>query len=187
MPIPIPPATKYPSEQNPTTPLILDLPAEFQALCKRDGVTPEQVLRSFVADLCAIENFLVDPRDDGYTSSGSDERMLALRYYERCGYTMNGRERLAKRKDELTKESVKLGEQLSVLEALESEATKKMDALFKQHDADGDTFFEEEPWFAEYEALQTQQCTLCEAVDRVEIAITTLEAELEEIDVALYA
>lgn len=59
--------------------ITLQLPAEFVALCQRDGIAPEVVLRGFVADLCEL-------RAGEYNTNGSDERMLAGEYYERVGY-----------------------------------------------------------------------------------------------------
>jgi hypothetical protein len=66
--------------------LTLDLPPEFIALCEADGVTPEIVLRGFIADLCGLMNWQANPRADGYSSNGSDERHMAQAYYERVGY-----------------------------------------------------------------------------------------------------
>jgi hypothetical protein len=66
--------------------LVLHLPDEFIALCERDGVSPETVLRGFIADVCGIVSWARDPRDDGYCSNGSDERDMAYAYYERVGY-----------------------------------------------------------------------------------------------------
>ena len=64
----------------------LELPAEFIALCEEDQIDPQTVLRGFIADLCAIMNWVSDPRADGYSSHGSDERELARAYYEWVGY-----------------------------------------------------------------------------------------------------
>jgi hypothetical protein len=64
----------------------LELPAEFLELCAEDKVAPETVLRGFIADLCEIRNYASEPREDGYSSNGSDERMLARQYYDRVGY-----------------------------------------------------------------------------------------------------
>jgi len=64
----------------------LKLPDEFIELCREDGVTPETVLRGFIADLCEIMNYIDDPRADGYSSNGSDERDMARSYYDRVGY-----------------------------------------------------------------------------------------------------
>lgn len=69
-----------------TTKLTIELPPEFIELCQDDGVTPETVLRGFIADLCGIINWQASPRDDGYSSNGSDERGIAQAYYERVGY-----------------------------------------------------------------------------------------------------
>jgi hypothetical protein len=57
----------------------LVLPTEFLMLCRRDNVKPSEVLRGFIADLCGLES-----RE--YCTNGSDERMYARAYYERCGY-----------------------------------------------------------------------------------------------------
>lgn len=38
---------------------------------------PETVLRGFVADLAGIINQHTNPRTDGYSSNGSDERNMA--------------------------------------------------------------------------------------------------------------
>ncbi len=66
--------------------LTLQLPPEFVALCESDGVEPEQVLRGFIADLAEIVSWADSPRQDGYSSNGSDERRYAMEYYERVGY-----------------------------------------------------------------------------------------------------
>jgi hypothetical protein len=42
------------------------------------------VLRGFVADLCDLQNPVARPREDGYSSNGSDERLLAQAYFERA-------------------------------------------------------------------------------------------------------
>ena len=70
-------------QQNRIT---LDLPPEFIEICKIDGIEPETVLRGFIADLAGIVNWASQPRADGYSSNGSDERGLAMAYYERVGY-----------------------------------------------------------------------------------------------------
>lgn len=66
--------------------ITIDLPEEFIELCQQDEIEPEQVLRGFIADLAEIMNWASDPREDGYSSNGSDERMKAREYYERVGY-----------------------------------------------------------------------------------------------------
>ncbi len=65
------------------TELRLDLPREFRELCEEYGVTPRAALRSFVADVCSLQNLLALPREDGYSSNGSDERLFASQYWER--------------------------------------------------------------------------------------------------------
>ena len=66
--------------------ITLELPPEFIALCKSDNVPPEVVRRGFIADLAEIVNWIDNPRADGYSSNGSDERRYAMEYYERVGY-----------------------------------------------------------------------------------------------------
>jgi hypothetical protein len=66
--------------------ITIELPIEFIELCEGDGVTPEIVLRGFIADLAGIHNWVANPRADGYSSNGSDERSMAQEYYERVGY-----------------------------------------------------------------------------------------------------
>lgn len=57
----------------------LTLPTEFLMLCRQDNVKPSEVLRGFIADLCGLATH-------EYSTNGSDERMHARAYYERCGY-----------------------------------------------------------------------------------------------------
>jgi len=78
--------------------LVVDLPPEFIALCERDGTTPATVLRGFIADLCGLVTWAhPDPaagrpeRHDGYSTNGSDERMMARDYYDRVGYPWHRR------------------------------------------------------------------------------------------------
>ena len=66
--------------------ITLELPPEFIAQCKADGIEPAVVLRGFIADLAEIMNWTDNPRADGYSSNGSDERRMAREYYERVGY-----------------------------------------------------------------------------------------------------
>ncbi len=78
-------------DQAPDSPfqtecLSLELPAEFVGMCRKDGVEPETVLRGFIADVAGITSWVSNPRSDGYVSNGSDERGLAMEYYERVGY-----------------------------------------------------------------------------------------------------
>lgn len=49
--------------------------AAFIEMCFRDGTTPAEVLEGFICDLTGAER-----------TRGSDERMYAGQYYERCGY-----------------------------------------------------------------------------------------------------
>ena len=70
--------------EDQTKPLEIDLPPEFFELCESRGLTAEQVLRGFVADLCELQNYVVLPREDGYSSNGSDERMYAMQWFDRA-------------------------------------------------------------------------------------------------------
>lgn len=54
----------------------IDPPVQFAALCQKHGVKPDAVIQQFMRDLCGLEG-----------SSGSDERLLAQLYYDRCGYS----------------------------------------------------------------------------------------------------
>lgn len=45
----------------------------FRELCEKYGITPEQLLEGFIADLTF-----------GEKNHGSDERMMAVEYVERC-------------------------------------------------------------------------------------------------------
>ena len=65
--------------------LTVELPPEFIALCKRDNVAPEVVLRGFIANLCELTSWINNPRADDYSNNGSDERRYAMEYYERVG------------------------------------------------------------------------------------------------------
>ncbi len=54
----------------------ISAPEQFVALCQKHGVKAEIVIQQFMRDLCGLEG-----------SSGSDERLLAQLYYDRCGYS----------------------------------------------------------------------------------------------------
>ncbi|NRF10802.1 hypothetical protein [Agrobacterium pusense] len=54
------------------------IPDEFAKMCQRHNVTPERVIQQFIRDLCHLEG-----------TSGSDERLYAQLYYERCGYAFS--------------------------------------------------------------------------------------------------
>lgn len=64
--------------------LMIDIPREFEQLCREYGTTPEEVLRGFIADAAGLQNYVDEPRGDGYDSNGSDERMMAEHYFERA-------------------------------------------------------------------------------------------------------
>jgi len=75
---------------DPTTSITLELPEEFLRICEVHEVTPEIVLRGFIADLSCIQNWADNPRADGYSSHGSDERRLAWEWFDRVGYPYRG-------------------------------------------------------------------------------------------------
>jgi len=60
--------------------LTLTLPDEFLLLCQSVNETPESILSSFIADLCSLDG------PAPYITSGSDERMFADEWFDRCGY-----------------------------------------------------------------------------------------------------
>lgn len=70
--------------QDDTETLELDIPFELMELCEASGVQPEALLRGFIADLCDLSNSRDRPREDGYDSNGSDERMLAQDWFARA-------------------------------------------------------------------------------------------------------
>ena len=59
--------------------LTLVLPDEFLQLCEEVEVPPAAILQGFIADLCHLE-------ERPYITSGSDERLFAEQYFDRCGY-----------------------------------------------------------------------------------------------------
>jgi hypothetical protein len=67
-----------------TETLALKIPREFVELCRTGQLLPETVLRGFVADLCALQNWVHCPREDNYSSNGSDERRMAQDYFYRA-------------------------------------------------------------------------------------------------------
>ncbi len=64
-----------------TQTLVLEIPREFIHQCQKYDLTPPTVLRGFIADLCALMSWSACPREDGYSSNGSDERRLAQEYF----------------------------------------------------------------------------------------------------------
>lgn len=67
-----------------TQAVVLRLPPEFLRECQRVQMKPENLLRSFVADLAGIQNLAACPRADRYSSGGSDEREMASEWLERA-------------------------------------------------------------------------------------------------------
>lgn len=60
-----------------TEQLVIQLPTEFLELCELDLVTPECVLRGFIADQCSMSN------SNNFRSGSIDDRDRARGYYER--------------------------------------------------------------------------------------------------------
>lgn len=60
------------------------LPDEFKTLCATLELDPSVVLRTFIADVAGIQNSLACPREDGFDSSGDDERALARAWFQRA-------------------------------------------------------------------------------------------------------
>jgi len=67
-----------------TQPLQLAVPSEFTDLCESRGLVAQEVLEGFIADLCGLMSYMVCPREDGYSSNGSDERELASEWFDRA-------------------------------------------------------------------------------------------------------
>ncbi len=61
--------------------LELSIPREFVNLCARFSISPDWALRGFIADVCGIRSCFVEPREDGYSSLGDDEREFATAYW----------------------------------------------------------------------------------------------------------
>ena len=69
---------------SPKNNLTIELPVEFVELCRSYNMQPGEDIRQFVADAACIMNLASNPRPDGYSSSGSDERTLAMEYMHRA-------------------------------------------------------------------------------------------------------
>jgi hypothetical protein len=67
-----------------TETLVIQMPREFVDLCATYRLRPDTVLRGFIADLCELINWSHCPREDGYSSNGSDERQMAQHYFKRA-------------------------------------------------------------------------------------------------------
>ena len=111
--------------------LTLQLPPEFVALCESDGVTPEQVLRGFIADLAGIMNWAADPRADGYSSNGSDERDHAESYIERAwGHMREEAEQAQRSREEAQEYEDECGEALDRLRVVAERKGLNLPKLF---------------------------------------------------------
>lgn len=67
-----------------TTTITLEVPEEFMRLAREHQSSADGLLRGFIADVCGLQSYVSCPRADGYTSNGSDERMLAQDWLERA-------------------------------------------------------------------------------------------------------
>lgn len=56
----------------------LPLPDEFLALCEAGETTPEELIKTFIGDLCGFTSW----RRDGFHSNGAETRAAAKHYYE---------------------------------------------------------------------------------------------------------
>lgn len=74
--------------RDETVEVVLRVPPEFVRECSRVQMTPEELLRGFVADASGISNYVVNPRADRFSSNGSDERDMAEAWINRA-YGMN--------------------------------------------------------------------------------------------------
>jgi len=69
--------------RDDTRALTIHIAPEFDEWCAARQLDPVSVLRAFIADLCGISNSRRRPREDGYCSSGAQERFLAREYARR--------------------------------------------------------------------------------------------------------
>jgi hypothetical protein len=76
--------------KDQTRPIEVMVPPELEDLCRERGLSEENVLRGFIADLCDLMNYVACPREDGYSSNGGDERMLARQWFDRAYPDWNG-------------------------------------------------------------------------------------------------
>jgi hypothetical protein len=70
--------------EDETEKVEIDVPPEFFELCQARGISVEQALRGLVADVCGLQNYVDNPREDGFGSNGSDERMYAQQWFDRA-------------------------------------------------------------------------------------------------------
>lgn len=87
--------------RDETVPVTIPVPPEFIQLCRQYGLSAEQLLRAFIADAAEIRNFVTAPREDRYSSNGSDERSMAVDYVERAfGHMREDQDELERRDEE---------------------------------------------------------------------------------------
>jgi hypothetical protein len=68
--------------KDETRPLTLSVPPEFFAFCDHHRINVEGTLRSFIADVCNIQDTMIAPREDDYDSEYDDLRRMASAYLE---------------------------------------------------------------------------------------------------------
>lgn len=64
------------------------VPPEFIRECRRVQLSPVELLEGFIGDAAGIQNYIEQPRADGFGSNGSDERDMAEAWIQRA-YGMN--------------------------------------------------------------------------------------------------
>lgn len=67
-----------------TAAVVLRVPRELRVLANDHRVGVDEFLRAFMADVCDIRNTYANPRADGLSSNGSDERDLAEQWFQRA-------------------------------------------------------------------------------------------------------
>ncbi len=78
------PGTNGQFVRDETIEVTLRIPPEFVRECRRVQLSPQELLRGFVGDAAGIQNYVNNPRADGYGSNGSDEREMAEAWIERA-------------------------------------------------------------------------------------------------------
>lgn len=120
-----------------TEPLTLFVPPEFNAVCEDVGLSAEQVLRGFIADAAGLHSLMMNPRADGYSSNGSDERDHAESYIERAwGHRREEAERWKQYREDAQESEDAFGEAFDRIRDLAAEhdiAPDALAALVEQH------------------------------------------------------
>lgn len=69
----------------------------------------------------------------------------------------------------------------SLLQKLWEELDDRRSTIGSQHDADSGTYFEDEPWHAEYEKLENEARLLCEVADEYEDRLSQVMDQRDEL------